>query len=125
MKEQENYYNFIEKNKQTGKTSRMMEKAVELAKNGKFVYVVTHDKNMVDYCKRKISKENMHFLNSLKIQVNSVSECNSGSIDWDNLRLRGYPNSCLLLDHYVLEIKFSSILNSWLSNFETNKECES
>lgn len=84
--------------RRTGRTTRMLEHAAELARQGRAVYVVF----------------NMPAGPALREKYPDISfetQASLGpSLDLEHLRLRGaHPNCVLLVDHYVIERRFGRL----------------
>lgn len=92
--------------KRTGRTTRMLEEAIRLQQEGRAVYV------MVGSGSEKERLENILYNGmgaSKSIHVDNVHM--SQTFDWDLMRLNGaHPNCICLVDHAVIERKFSPVL---------------
>lgn len=88
----------------SGRTTRMLQHANQLAKEGRAVYVVV-DPHMV----KSIATQGSHSGVSIET-LGSLGE----SFDWTTMRVRGmHPNCVVLVDHHVIEQHFSKILEMW------------
>lgn len=87
---------FDEKLRQTGRTTRMLEKAKKLAQEGRAVYILAANRAERSRLKALLG------INDLGISVEALSALSN--FDWNNLSLRGaHPNCIVLVDHYALE----------------------
>lgn len=94
--------------KQIGRSTRMMLHAIELAKQGRAVYVCVVNRAQIHSLER-IREE--HCPQATGIQYDTVAHLD---IDWDRLSLRGaHPNCVLLVDHAVIQWKFSRVLQMY------------
>ena len=97
----------IDKKRQTGRTTRMMQYAVEEAKAGKAVYIVF---STIHECER-LSRDIDH---SLGIKFETRASLGRNSLDFRHMQITGaHPNVLLLVDHHVLEQEFSRVLEMW------------
>jgi hypothetical protein len=92
----------------TGRTTRMMQEAVRLAKSGRAVYVVfaslSHGVGVV----LGMSKDGVD-VHQLGIKIETPETLTN--LDWDTMTLkRAHPNCVLLVDHYVIERKMACAL---------------
>lgn len=93
--------------KQTGRTTRLVEKAVHLAAQGRAVYIIAGDaqvkslQRQVGNVWRNIFGDRPH-----GIKVEKVTEFRD-RIDWNNMIVRGahHPDCAWLFDHYVIEMR--------------------
>jgi len=86
----------------TGRTTRMLAEAKELAKSGRAVYVIAATQAHARQLKYMMGCDL-----GIKIEVPS----SLGNFDWDQMRLLGaHPNCAVLVDHYAIEMKYASIL---------------
>jgi hypothetical protein len=100
---------------QTGRTTRLLQEAVSLAKEGKRVFVVSVGNTLLrGLCSfpPELKEALRRFPPSppagVRVGKGSVVFINSSSdvINWENLTLRGYKDYVLLVDHYTIEQKF-------------------
>jgi hypothetical protein len=86
----------------TGRTTRMLAEAKELAKSGRAVYVIAATQAHARQLGEMMGAD-MHNL-GIKIEV-------PRDFCWDQMRLLGaHPNCVVLVDHYTIEMKYASIL---------------
>ncbi len=84
----------------TGRTTRMVQHAVELAKQGRAVYVVMANDHQAQ-----------EFQKIIPTQSGIKFETHLSNLDWETMRLLGaHPNCVVLVDHYVIERRFSAML---------------
>ena len=91
--------------RRTGRTTRMLAEAKELAKSGRAVYIIAatqaHARDM-----EVMAGDEMRDL-GIKIEVPS----SLGNFDWEQMRLWGsHPNCVVLVDHHVIESRYASLL---------------
>ncbi len=88
----------------TGRTSRMIENAIEETDKGRAVYVVTaslQERNRIKGLFMDRGYPNM------KVETAETL----GSLDWRDLSLMGaHPNCLVVVDHYAIESKFAPML---------------
>lgn len=93
------------KNRQTGRTTRMLEEAVRCAKEGKAVYVIVNDPAhilSIQLILNKLGGEKM----GIKVET-------FDSVGWDFYywTVRGAnPNCKFFVDHYAIEDRFRHII---------------
>jgi hypothetical protein len=86
----------------TGRTTRMLAEAKELAKSGKAVYVIAATQAHVRQLEEMIGADMRNL--GIKIEV-------PRDFCWDQMRLLGaHPNCVVLVDHYTIEMKYAPIL---------------
>ena len=92
----------------SGRTTRMLEHAAELAKEGRAVYVVLASEGH-----RKIVEKmfkSMHGEDTLGVKFEVADML--PELDWNTLTFRGaHPNTVVLVDHFVIERRYSHILD--------------
>lgn len=82
----------------------MLREAVELAEQGRAVYVIAAD------CRHAALLEDI--VGIKRAQDLGIKFEGSSHFDWDTLRFKGsHPNCAFLIDHYAIERRFSSILS--------------
>jgi hypothetical protein len=87
----------------TGRTGRMLEKAEELARAGRAVYVICADPVAME---RSFGREKAW---NLGIKFESMNS--PGNFDVERVRLIGaHPNCVVLVDHYAIERRFGAML---------------
>ena len=94
----------------TGRTTRMLMDAIQQAKNGHDVCVVAANLEHAGilrqmYCDM-VPEEDVTL-------VKFASVAMIENFDWDTLRIKGEPNSKILLDHYTVEAKFEKLLEMY------------
>ena len=89
-----------EHKRRTGRTTRMMQKAIELAKAGRAVYVM-----FLTQCEIDSVKSQFNIKPELGIKLETPSSL--PNFDWETLTLKGaHPNCIVLVDHHVIESKW-------------------
>ena len=102
----------------TGRTTRMLAEARELAKAGRAVYILAaseaHARGL-----EEMAGDEMRDL-GIKIEVPS----GLGNFDWVQMKLwKAHPNCVVLVDHYVIESRYAAMLrmlHRWDSPPEEN-----
>ena len=89
-------------NRQTGRTTRMMEEAKALARAGRAVYVVlaypAHKRHLEDK-------------DTVRLGIKFETPTTLSNFDWGTMTLTGaYQNCAVLVDHYAIESHFSRLL---------------
>ena len=97
--------------KQTGRTTRMLDQAVALAKQGRAVYVVAPSRQHVpqweDMLLDALIRGSVPQPSCLGIKIEAGVP---PQFDWDKMRVPGaHPNSVWLLDHFVAEREITHI----------------
>lgn len=88
--------------KRTGRTSRMLAHAQELANQGKAVYVVASTKAHASDLQERLGPGSR-----VKVEVAHMH----GNFDWERMRLLGaHPNVTVLADHFAIERQFAAML---------------
>ena len=99
----------IDAKRRTGRTSRMLERARQLARDGRAVYVVAASQHHARQIKQMLGSDE-----GGGIKVESADGLRN-SLDWEGLTLRGaHPNCVVLVDHYAIESRYSAIIEEWL-----------
>lgn len=85
----------------TGRTTRMLHHALDLADEGRAVYVIADNKGQAAYFKEQLRSHP-----SISVENGAPS-----NFDWDTRRLQGAHSNCVVLvDHYVIERKYAGLL---------------
>lgn len=91
----------------TGRTTRMLERAVELAKKGNRVCVVVANSSQVPIVFKEIENLDENFMRR-QIIVRSVSD----SFDWNIYRFPSeHPSVIHLVDHYAIESRYAGLIS--------------
>jgi hypothetical protein len=89
-------------NRQSGRTSRMIDSAIDFAIKGKAVYVVAANPHMGREIEKRIAdRKDIYGFDpsAIKIEIGIPNH-----FDWENMRFPGsHPNCVWLFDHYVIE----------------------
>lgn len=97
----------IEEKRQTGRTNRMIAAARKAATEGRIVYILA---------------DNMQDANRIKLMVHDIPQIQVGTpntldmfgrLDWNNMRVIGYPNKILMVDHHTIEDRYGKLLEMW------------
>lgn len=95
----------------SGRTTRMIEHAIRLAKTGWKVYVVLAHRPLCTMWEREVAIRTGD--DSLNIQF-ETEDTIGDDIDWSRMRLKEFhPNNVLLIDHAVIESKFRNVFRVW------------
>ncbi len=91
--------------KQIGRTTRMLNHAKELARQGRAVYVVAANGRHLHDLEVMAGEE------AQQLGIKFETDGSLGNFDWQNLCLRGaHPNCVVLVDHYAIECKYATVL---------------
>lgn len=83
----------------------MLKEAVELAEQGRAVYVMAANHHQAGMLEDAIGREKAQ-----KLGIKFEGDLHQ--FDWNTLRIRGsHPNCVFLIDHYLIEQRFSNILS--------------
>lgn len=95
-------------NERSGRTSRLIEHAKELASKGRAVYVVAHNADHAELLRQKMGTVSLGFKNGSGIRV---EPCDSVNFEWSTLSIIGaHPKCAFLVDHYTIEQRFAHVL---------------
>lgn len=95
--------NALQKLRGTGRTTRMLEHAKKLAREGRAVYVIA------DNTRDMRRLETLCGEPSLGIKFETPDS--PGNFVWEEMRLRGaHPNCVVLVDHHAIEDRFARVL---------------
>ena len=95
--------NAMRKLRGTGRTTRMLEHAKKLAREGRAVYVIAD--NTRDMRRLEI------LCGESKLGIKFETPSTPGNFEWEAMRLRGaHPNCVVLVDHWAIESKFARVL---------------
>lgn len=85
----------------TGRTTRMLAKAKQLADEGKSVYVAFANEAQAGIAKRQAADDRIRF-----------GTTRSPLFDWDTMRHRGFSaEQVVLVDHYAIEGRFGKVVD--------------
>lgn len=103
--------------RQTGRTTRMLKKALEADQAGKAVYVLCL-KEAIPYTKNLlleiVNDDSLGHKLFNNIKFESLSSIGERNIDWKNKRIYGAHSNCqLFIDHAVYSEMFSHVLNDY------------
>lgn len=95
--------NALQKLRGTGRTTRMLEHAKKLAREGRAVYVIAD--NTEDA--RRLQ---MH-CGEPSLGIKFETPLTLGNFDWEQMRIRGaHPNCVVIVDHHAIEDRFARVL---------------
>lgn len=94
--------------KATGRTTRLLEEAVALAKQGKAVYVVAADTHHI------VNMEAMLCMmvggDPTPLGIKFETPHSLGNFDWMSMKLQySHPNCRVLVDHFTIEATFAAM----------------
>jgi hypothetical protein len=93
----------LEELRYTGRTTRMLEHAKKLDREGRAVYVVVANMNEILRVERLLGAD----IGGIKVET----ETSLGNLDWQTMRMLGaHPNCVVLVDHFVIESRFAKAL---------------
>lgn len=104
---------------QCGRTTRMLEQAAMLAKNGHYVFVVALDQQhgryflqlLVELGGRRVGEDKVLMLPEAGFGSIVVLPADSDMIDWVGMRIhRAHPSCRMLVDHLAIESRFAGML---------------
>lgn len=106
----------------SGRTTRMLEAAIQEAEAGRAVYVIAADsrqKVMLEHrldqlLKMKIPRrKGEQPLHGERMGIQFDTPESAANFSWETLRLMGmHPNCVVLVDHYAIEERFKKILET-------------
>ncbi len=98
----------LEYKRQSGRTTRMFQRAVDAAKSGKMVVVLMKDMNSVNHWQDRIGGP------VPGLSIEGMKFPTSPEIDWKEFKLIGLRSDHqLFIDHDVFESTFKYILKAW------------
>lgn len=93
----------MDKKKQTGRTTRMLEHAKSLAKAGRAVYVIAATEHQRQWLEERLGSDSM----GIKIET----AWSLRNFDWGTMTLLGaHPNCAVVVDHFAIESRFRRML---------------
>ena len=97
----------LQKLRHTGRTTRMLEHAKQLALAGRAVYVIADNERDIRRLEAECFKTGA---SNLGIKFETPNS--PGNFDWEQMRLIGaHPNCVVLVDHHAIEDRFSMVLD--------------
>lgn len=88
----------------TGRTTRMLKHAKQLAAEGRAVYIVVDNSRERNRLFLELGKDNK----GIDIETPETL----GNLDWQTMTLRGaHPNCIVLADHHAIEDRFGAIVS--------------
>ena len=101
---------------QTGRTTRMLQEAIDAAEQGQYVAVVSLHadvERLLTQCATMCESERAGETAKLYVGKGSITfESPNGSWDWDTLRHRGMqPSVPVHVDHHTIEVTFAGLLH--------------
>ena len=103
----------LDSKRRTGRTTRMLEYAVTLAKAGRAVYILARDEGHAELLRAALPRD-------LGIKCESIHE--HPGLNPVSLKLNAgtNPNCVVLLDHAAIEHRYSGILNE-LTRYDSGR----
>ena len=93
------------KARQTGKTSRMLADAIEQARNGRAVYIVTANERHARHL------EDMGGYVAKELGIKFETPETLSSFDWRSMSLKNaHPNCVAIVDHYAIQCEYGALL---------------
>lgn len=94
----------------TGRTTRMLQDAIEHAKDGLAVYVIAATRTHAQLLEKMLESIGGEEVTGLGIKFETAQ--NLGNFDWRTMRLAGASPTCVVLaDHYAIEFAFARMLD--------------
>src|SRR5690348_10125997 len=91
----------------TGRTTRMLESAALIARDGKPVYILVYGSNHRRYL--QACCDSVYPDAGIKVETEETV----GRFDWDTFRFDGMPsNGVVLVDHFLIESKFPLLVQA-------------
>lgn len=102
--------------RQTGRTHRMIDKALEMHEKGRAVYILVRTQREALEMRRRFNLPHT-------INIETPRTINTENIDWQNMRpsLNAWPNTALLVDHFYIEDVYRDMLRE-LHNYDWKPE---
>lgn len=97
----------VDKQRRTGRTTRMLNEALKISAQGNAVYVVGDSAHHAIRLRHQFIGMNPPQGHGIKFEnANQLPE-----LDWQTLQLRGaHPNCIVLVDHYAIERRYAHVL---------------
>jgi len=96
----------MRKKRQTGRTTRMVELAEQLAKQGRAVYILCGSVKDASWLQRRIDDQSPGF----GIKCERVPKV----FDWQSMTIPGAHSDCVfLVEHWAIEQHFEGLLKMW------------
>jgi hypothetical protein len=97
----------VDKQRRTGRTTRMLEEAIRLSSKGHAVYVMGRDPRHAEELQLALEDLNPPEYHGIKFEtVESLPH-----FDWRRMCLaRAHPNCRVLVDHWVIESRYAALL---------------
>ena len=106
----------MEELRQTGRTTRMLEEAKRLTREGRAVYVIAANKNEQLRIAKLLGNENP-YNNEFGIKIETPDT--PGNFNWETLSLIGaHPRCAVLVDHFAIEKHIGYRLLNELHKFD-------
>lgn len=101
--------NWRMKDRQTGRTTRMIQAAVKAAINGSKVHIIVHSLREVDRIRRVL-----HDMHASALDISVSPPADPWWSDDDTLRPRGvHPDAKVFIDHHAVRERYSNILDMY------------
>jgi hypothetical protein len=99
--------------RQTGRTTEMLQRAAEAKKEGRHVLIVVHDATMIGYCRMACNHAEIHGL--VERDFTSISSC--------IVKMRGMSYKNIFVDHHVYEIPWTPEKSRFMAELEMCRRC--
>lgn len=100
--------------RQTGRTTRMLERALRLARDGRAVYVLAVDRQHIAWLKGRLAELEgaAEVRESIKFETDAT--LGPSGPDWSRMlpSISAHPNCILLADHYYIESRWSALVGA-------------
>jgi hypothetical protein len=96
---------YLETLRNTGRTTRMLQRAIALDKQGRAVYIVASNDRHAKALNEQLA--GLDTENTIKVETaNSLA-----NFDWETMSLkRAHPNCVVLVDHWAIQQRFEVML---------------
>ena len=102
--------------RRSGRTTRMLEEAIEALVSGRAVYILCVDATSAHYIKnlyRKVCEQSKYLMAS-EPKFETLQSIGMENIDWKNSAIhRAHPNCKLFIDHGVYSRVYGHIINGY------------
>lgn len=115
-------YELLMEARQTGRTTKLLRKAIALASKGKAVYVICVDRPHMECTEMMLRR--MVGSEYKRLGIKFECEATTSNINWNTFSLYGAHHNCVaLFDHYTLEDRIMGTLKK-LHDMEMEPDVE-
>ena len=105
-------------NDRTGRTTRMLEAAIEMAKGGEYVAVVARDQEHAKHLQLQVAGMTATEPFATKVRIGdgeiTFEAVTQDTWNWHSLRHQGmFPTVPVFLDHYAIEGQFGHLIEAF------------